>query len=267
MSKLVSLSEVEFEHLAFDQVCMLESSFTLEEPTFKRRGVVWRSNELRDRIVLAIVKRDPTALQVLVDNLDYMPLTCRVRTRVYGDGFLMMFRTSQEHWPQEPFIIKRCGVDNGLNRVPPNWWQRFLCGDCVQFFRAGQEDALAKVLGQLCVGQPWMLMPYEPAYPGIDAVLLSCKGGQKHALLMQTALTRRHLASELEAEAIAAWCARVSAAGFKPWLVYCVQPCSLPYPEQDRGGAVVDQLYVTWMPGRIVRRARSVAETPMSARG
>ena len=86
--------------------------------------------------------------------------------------------------------------------------------------------------------------------PGIDAVLLSCTGGEKHALLLHITIGPRHSVVRQEAATIAAWCDRVSDKGFKPWLAFCVRPQPQPYfGEQAVAGVDADQLLLTWAMG------------------
>ena len=268
--EFVKASMLNLWQVAPEDLCVRPSLFTESDTTFSRGPISWRSNVVRDKLLLAMMDQGRHALQLMVSRMARMGPDWP--EPVIESAFLMMFRTSRDRWPVAPLISKSCGR---VNKVPRDWWQQFRCGDRVRYFLNGaEEEQFHLIEGQLSAGQPWMLQPHDSAYPGINAVLLSCNGGEKHALLMQIRIASRHehadaLAaprhtsqppSSRAAETIAAWCDRVSRRGFKPWLVYGVQPRSTPYPVQAVEGVEVDQLYLTWTTGS----ARVIAPTSVS---
>ena len=229
-----------------DELCVRPSLFTNSDPTFRNGPATWRSNVIRDRLLLEKLNHGGHALQAMVRAMLFIGRDGS--TPVVAAAFLMMFRAKRDRWPRVPFISKSCGR---VNKVPHDWWQQFHCGHRVRYFLNGAEDEQFSLIeGQLSAGQSWMLEPYDQAYPGIDAVLLSCNGGEKHALLVRITISSRHSDSHRAAATIAAWCDRVSDKGFKPWLAFCVRPQPQPYfGEQAVAGVDADQLLLTWAMG------------------
>ena len=246
--------------VAPEYLCMRPSLFSESDPTFSRGPITWRSNYIRDRFLVAVLDQR-TGSHTLHLMAYRMLRIAPVPDLFVQSAFLMMFRMGHDRWPRAPFISKSCGR---ANKVPHDWWQQFHCGHRVRYFLNGAEDEQFSLIeGQLSAGQSWMLEPYDQAYPGIDAVLLSCNGGEKHALLVRITISSRHSDSHRAAATIAAWCDRVSDKGFKPWLAFCVQPQPQPYfGEQAVAGVEADQLLLTWAMGFDDRPYNDVMASP-----
>ena len=107
-------------------------------------------------------------------------------------------------------------------------------------------------------------MPFNPDYPGLDAVLVWKQGGVWKALLIQVTLSPRHAASAGGEVVFACWVEWLTASGVPAaniGVLYCVKPEDHPYSWQPVGGLAVAQYSMSWTTGRHKRKRSSKRTT------
>ena len=273
--------DVHLEHIGGDAALCVKSTFSTTNPTFAHAGVEWRSKWVKEQVFLwawaaaahqanALTSRYRAALTCDVRAClfeDFMLAQFRVHMR--AEGMLFTFHTTQKMGEATGDLV---GLTSQHGAVPTPINGAVAASNCRWFQDSGKWDDRDACLERGVVkhvirrgsGRPVLLMPFNPDYPGLDAVLVWKQGGVWKALLIQVTLSPRHAASAGGEVVFACWVEWLTASGVPAaniGVLYCVKPEDHPYSWQPVGGLAVAQYSMSWTTGRHKRKRSSKRTT------
>ena len=267
MEVLVDNDDADLEHMIGDSVFCIKSTFSATNPVFDKEALQWRSKWVKDQVywwAWAKASYDATCLSSRYNNVAMLD---DVRRRLFEDLILAQFRVSNARrslvftffttMQRGQHTADKLGLTTRDGTVPAPIASAVPHSRCLWFRDIGKWDChdlcpeVAEIKRVITDGDgsPVLLIPYNPNYPGLDAVLVWRQGREWKALLIQVTLSARHDASPGGQAVMAFWITCLADHGVGPTnigVLFCPNPEYHPYARQDVGDEDVAQYSMSW---------------------